>query len=278
MKHVIWVLWPAFIAAGIAEAIFFTMIDPAQLYLFGQRVEWSAMATYSTGFLLFWLVCIGSSLMTYFDDAGTSPRRRSGKPPASVSTWRGDKRREPAGNAARSTTGRGRGRSAGRHGFETDRDAQQVLADACRRPLLRGDAAVRRRGRMRQRRLGIAEIGGDRQQTTAVDHLPGFGRAPLTTKETIAPPLFCCDARGRTADAKAGRDSRRAPPGDASPATRNLQRLADCAFRRICSVSSPFSSTQALNAESVGPAVRRNLNTSSVSFFGPATAPPRTRP
>jgi murein DD-endopeptidase MepM/ murein hydrolase activator NlpD len=65
MRLVIWVLWPAFIAAGIAEAIFFTLIDPAQLYLLGQRVEWSAMATYSTGFLLFWLVCIGSSLMTY---------------------------------------------------------------------------------------------------------------------------------------------------------------------------------------------------------------------
>lgn len=66
MKIVIWVLWPAFISAVIAETIFFTLIDPAQLYLFGQRVEWSAMATYSTGFLLFWLVCIGSSLMTYF--------------------------------------------------------------------------------------------------------------------------------------------------------------------------------------------------------------------
>ncbi|HCN69436.1 MAG TPA: hypothetical protein DIT03_14550 [Candidatus Accumulibacter sp.] len=52
-------------AAGIAEAIFFTLIDPAHLYLLGERVEWSAMATYSTGFLLFWLVCIGSSLMTY---------------------------------------------------------------------------------------------------------------------------------------------------------------------------------------------------------------------
>ncbi|MEF8710739.1 MAG: hypothetical protein V5B38_18630 [Candidatus Accumulibacter propinquus] len=50
MKHVIWVLWPAFIAAGIAETIFFTMIDPAQLYLFGELVEWSATATYSTGF------------------------------------------------------------------------------------------------------------------------------------------------------------------------------------------------------------------------------------
>ena len=66
MNQVIWVLWPAFIATGIAETVFFTLMDPRQLYLLGQPVEMSAMATYSIGFLLFWLVCVGSSLMTYF--------------------------------------------------------------------------------------------------------------------------------------------------------------------------------------------------------------------
>lgn len=66
MNQVIWVLWPAFVAAGIAETVFFTLIDPRQLYLLGQPVELSATATYSVGFLLFWLVCIGSSLMTFF--------------------------------------------------------------------------------------------------------------------------------------------------------------------------------------------------------------------
>jgi len=66
MKHIIWVLWPAFIAAGIAETAFFTVIDPKQLYLMGQPVELSAMATYSIGFLMFWLICAGSSLMTWF--------------------------------------------------------------------------------------------------------------------------------------------------------------------------------------------------------------------
>lgn len=65
MKQVIWVLWPAFVAAGIAETAFFTLIDPRQLYLLGQPVELSAIATYSIGFLLFWLLCVGSSLMTY---------------------------------------------------------------------------------------------------------------------------------------------------------------------------------------------------------------------
>lgn len=66
MKHVIWILWPAFIAAGIAEVAFFTVIDPKQLYLLGQPIELSAMTTYSIGFFLFWVLCIGSSLMTYF--------------------------------------------------------------------------------------------------------------------------------------------------------------------------------------------------------------------
>jgi len=66
MKHVIWILWPAFIAAGIAEVVFFTVIDPKQLYLLGQPVELAALTTYSIGFFLFWLLCIGSSLMTYF--------------------------------------------------------------------------------------------------------------------------------------------------------------------------------------------------------------------
>ena len=66
MKQVIWVLWPAFVAACIAEIVFFTLIDPEQLYLLGEPVTLSPTATYSIGFLLFWLVCIGSSLMTYF--------------------------------------------------------------------------------------------------------------------------------------------------------------------------------------------------------------------
>lgn len=66
MKHIIWVLWPAFIASGIAESVFFTVIDPQQLYLLGKPVELPAIATYSLGFLMFWIICSGSSLMTWF--------------------------------------------------------------------------------------------------------------------------------------------------------------------------------------------------------------------
>lgn len=60
------VLWPSFLVAGIAEAVFFTVIDPKTLYFLGEPVEYSLMATYSIGFFGFWIVCAASSLATLF--------------------------------------------------------------------------------------------------------------------------------------------------------------------------------------------------------------------
>ena len=60
------VLWPSFLVAGIAEAVFFTVIDPQELYLFGEPVKYSLTATYSIGFFGFWLVGAASSLLTLF--------------------------------------------------------------------------------------------------------------------------------------------------------------------------------------------------------------------
>ncbi|WP_341648684.1 hypothetical protein [Thauera humireducens] len=45
------------------------MIDPQELYLFGQPVHFGPLATYSIGFLGFWLVCAASSLSTIFSSA-----------------------------------------------------------------------------------------------------------------------------------------------------------------------------------------------------------------
>ena len=60
------VLWPSFLVAGIAEAVFFTVINPQELYLFGEPVKYSLTATYSIGFFGFWLVGAASSLLTLF--------------------------------------------------------------------------------------------------------------------------------------------------------------------------------------------------------------------
>ncbi|MBI5921602.1 MAG: hypothetical protein HY847_08095 [Betaproteobacteria bacterium] len=66
MKQLIWILWPSFVVAGLAEVVFFTLIDPQELYLFGEPVRISRTATYSIGFFGFWLVCAASSLFTVF--------------------------------------------------------------------------------------------------------------------------------------------------------------------------------------------------------------------
>ena len=65
-KRLIWILWPSFIVGGIAEGVFFTLIDPQELYLFGEPVHWSATAVYSVGFFMFWMVAAASSAFTCF--------------------------------------------------------------------------------------------------------------------------------------------------------------------------------------------------------------------
>jgi hypothetical protein len=66
MQKLIQVLWPSFLVAGLVEILFFTVIAPQELYLFGQPVHFSPIATYSIGFFGFWLVCAASSLTTLF--------------------------------------------------------------------------------------------------------------------------------------------------------------------------------------------------------------------
>jgi hypothetical protein len=66
MSKWIQVLWPSFLVAGIAEIVFFTVINPQELYLLGQPVKYSPIATYSVGFFGFWFLCAASSLMTLF--------------------------------------------------------------------------------------------------------------------------------------------------------------------------------------------------------------------
>lgn len=66
------VLWPSFVVAGVAEAVFFTVVNPQQLYLFGEVSELSSLAVYSLGFLAFWLICAASSLFTLW--LGRVPR------------------------------------------------------------------------------------------------------------------------------------------------------------------------------------------------------------
>jgi len=64
MKHAMWILWPSFLVGIVAEGLIFSMVDPADLHLFGQPLELSRSAVYTLGFFLFWAFAAASSALT----------------------------------------------------------------------------------------------------------------------------------------------------------------------------------------------------------------------
>lgn len=79
MKSFAFVFWPSFMVAAAAEVAFFTLIAPQELYLFGEPVRFSMLATYTIGFFGFWAVCAASSSLTCFLQRSSSDvnRRRN---------------------------------------------------------------------------------------------------------------------------------------------------------------------------------------------------------
>ena len=61
-----WVLWPAFLVACVAELAFFSLVDPADMQLFGMPVELDRMTIYTLGFFAFWALGSVSSALTVF--------------------------------------------------------------------------------------------------------------------------------------------------------------------------------------------------------------------
>jgi hypothetical protein len=64
--RLMWVIWPAFLVAGVAEAVFFTVFDPFELHFFGATLDMSRGAIYTMGFFGFWGLGIASSALTVF--------------------------------------------------------------------------------------------------------------------------------------------------------------------------------------------------------------------
>jgi len=59
------VLWPAFMMAGVAEALVFAAVDPLDLHPFGApALDWPRAAVYSVGFLILWIVIATSAALT----------------------------------------------------------------------------------------------------------------------------------------------------------------------------------------------------------------------
>lgn len=64
-RHVwIWILWPSFLIAIIAEGLLFTVINPEDVVIFGRPVEASGQAIYTISFFALWGLCALSSAFT----------------------------------------------------------------------------------------------------------------------------------------------------------------------------------------------------------------------
>jgi hypothetical protein len=61
------ILWPAFMVAGVLEAMVFAVIDPADMHwLSGPPLAWSTQAVYTVTFLIFWAAIASASAITAF--------------------------------------------------------------------------------------------------------------------------------------------------------------------------------------------------------------------
>lgn len=63
-QRLMWIVWPAFLMAGIMEMAVFAFVDPEDLQWFGQPVSLSRQGVYTIAFFVFWGVIMTASALT----------------------------------------------------------------------------------------------------------------------------------------------------------------------------------------------------------------------
>ena len=77
-QKIMWVVWPAFLMAGVLELLVFAVVDPQDLHWFGQSLALSRQTIYTLGFFVFWGVAALGGALTLFlslppDEANRGP-------------------------------------------------------------------------------------------------------------------------------------------------------------------------------------------------------------
>jgi len=83
-RQLIYILWPSFLMAVAAVGLFFSLVAPADLHLFGEPLAVSDMAAYTIGFFLFWALTAASSALTCFLLRGPELVNRGGAAPVAA--------------------------------------------------------------------------------------------------------------------------------------------------------------------------------------------------
>ena len=63
-QRLIWVLWPGFLIAIPTVGVVFTLLDPAEMHLFGEPLQLSRLGAYTIGFVFFWIMGSAASAVT----------------------------------------------------------------------------------------------------------------------------------------------------------------------------------------------------------------------
>jgi hypothetical protein len=65
-QRILWVLWPSFLVAAVAELLVFAVFDPLDLHVFGVPLQAGRMPVYTIGFLFFWALGASAAALTVF--------------------------------------------------------------------------------------------------------------------------------------------------------------------------------------------------------------------
>ena len=64
IQRILWILWPAFLVAGLFEILVFALVDPQDLHWFGHPLALSRQGVYTLAFFAFWILTMVSSGLT----------------------------------------------------------------------------------------------------------------------------------------------------------------------------------------------------------------------
>ncbi|MEO8544296.1 MAG: hypothetical protein ABI434_11975 [Burkholderiaceae bacterium] len=60
----LWIVWPAFLVAGLLEMLVFALVDPQDLHWAGQGLPMSSQGIYTIAFFIFWALAMVASGLT----------------------------------------------------------------------------------------------------------------------------------------------------------------------------------------------------------------------
>lgn len=63
-RRLMWIVWPAFLVAGLLEMLVFALVDPQDLHWAGQALPLSNQGIYTVAFFVFWALATVASGLT----------------------------------------------------------------------------------------------------------------------------------------------------------------------------------------------------------------------